>query len=322
MSSDAPIHDLPASNLEEAIPNDLRRGIIILDDTKYGDPALVSLPSNDMHTWYYPSHGYSSDDNHSVNAFNGNWGRKTHKHAKWVKKGKMISWRQGREDWENEGRARKRIKLLLQNERKEDTPVFLPHLRSPSPPLMAPYPAPSTQHYSYTSFVMDKAVTASFRSRLLDELEGATNGLIQGEATMRRALGRLWQVMSETPHETSEDGSLVPKREDVDAEEGHERVPRLPQVPDITAALHNLFLASLPDADAEQPQYPEMHLEQLEKAIVTLRELQDDGREYVERLEEIRDGLGDARVQRAGVWDLIRKKAIRDLQDMAAGSTV
>ena len=63
-----------------------------------------------------------------------------------------------------------------------------------------------------------------------------------------------------------------------------------------------------------------MQRDTLEKSLATLRELQDDGREYVERLEEIREGLGEARTQRDGVWELVRKKAIQELRDVAASA--
>lgn len=222
-----------------------------------------------------------------------------------------------------EERARKRIKLLLQQQPESSGPVVLPHLRSPSPPLMAPYPTPSTQHISYTSLVMDKAVTNSFRSRLIDELENATNNLIQGEAAMRRALGRLWQVMNEDPEQIPGNKPVVPKREDEGDESERDR--RLSRAPDLTPIVHKLFLS--PPSDSITAVYdlfphPDIQFESLEKSLATLRELQDDGREYVERLEEIRDGLGETRTQRNGVWDLVRRKAIKELHDVASAAAL
>lgn len=172
---------------------------------------------------------------------------------------------------------------------------------------------------------MDKAVTHSFRSKLLDELENATNSLIEGEAIMRRALGRLWQVMSEDPDASSNNSSVVPKREDEELDEEDERERRLARAPDLTPTVHKIFLSSSPNRtttvyDPMQFTHPDMHLENLEKYLAMLRELQDDGREYVERLEEIREGLGEARTQRNGVWDLVRKKAIKELHDVASAS--
>jgi hypothetical protein len=56
-------------------------------------------------------------------------------------------------------------------------------------------------------------------------------------------------------------------------------------------------------------------METLEKSLAVLRDFQDDGREYVERLEEIRETIGDVKKQKDVVWGIIREKAIRELQD-------
>jgi hypothetical protein len=234
--------------------------------------------------------------------------------------GELISEQQAEE------RARKRIKLLLPQERRSPSPPVLPHLaRSPSPPLVSPYPPPNTQHLSYTSFVMDKSITHTFRSGLLDELEQATNGLIEGEATLKRALGRLWQVMSENPGKKKEN-ALVPKREDEDDGDGDDQTRRMSRTPDMTPPTHKIFLSAYPPgvtANTESSNFvgPENQLSSLEKNIAILRELQDDGREYTERLEEIREGLGDVRAQRDVIWNMVRGRALKELQE-AAISTV
>ena len=139
--------------------------------------------------------------------------------------------------------------MLLPQEKRSPSPPNLPQFaRSPSPPITAPYPTPITEHPSYTSFVMDRSVTHTFRSKLLDELESATNGLIEGEATIKRALGRLWEVISEDPDRSLEGNSVVPKREDEDDQddndsEEHRRERRIARAPDLTPAAHKLFLA-------------------------------------------------------------------------------
>jgi len=169
---------------------------------------------------------------------------------------------------------------------------------------------------------MDKAVTHTFRSKLLDELEQATNGLIEGEATMRRALGRLWQVINEESDGRG-DMAVVPKREEVEleSESRHDEGDQFDRVPDLTPPAHRLFLF-YPDGGIqgfEQSHFasPEMQLDMLEKSIATIRELQDDGREYVERLQEIREGLGDIRAHRDGIWDAVRERGVRELRDVA-----
>ncbi|KAI0639144.1 hypothetical protein C8Q77DRAFT_1079690 [Trametes polyzona] len=281
----------------------------------------MSLPSNDNDAWYYPAYGFEPNDADLPHPpFRGNWGIKTYNEAKWIRKGKMTAWAPWMEDWESEDRARKRIRQLLPDQEEEDVPLTLPHLRSPSPPLMAPYPNPSIHHLSYTSFVMDKAATHSFRSDVYDELEDSTNTLIEGETGLRMALGRLWQVMSENPDEVGVGTSLVPKREDEDAED--ETESRFARAPDLTPVVHKLFLSPNREYDGTQFSRAELQLETLEKSLATLRELQDDGREYIERLEEIREGLGEVRTQRNGVWDLVRKKAIQELQDVASAAAV
>lgn len=220
-----------------------------------------------------------------------------------------------------EDRARQRIRCLLPAEHRSPSPLRLPHLRSPSPPLVAPYPPPVAQHLSFTSMVMDRSMIHTFRSGLLDELEHATNSLIEGEAVLKRALGRLWQAINEDSCTSREEEEVVPKREDgdssVDEDESIFLVP----------GTHKVFLETYPESgppvhDSSHFAAPDMQQETLEKAMATLRELQDDGREYVEKLEEIREGLGEARLHRSVVWETAREKAIKEMQDAAVKAAV
>ncbi|XP_006454757.1 hypothetical protein AGABI2DRAFT_189995 [Agaricus bisporus var. bisporus H97] len=285
---------------------------------------LPSVPLSDHNMWYYPSHGQHSDEEDiSIGFKTGNWGCKTVKGARWVRRGKITPWGPGMEDWEAEERARKRLTMLLPQDRRSPSPPTLPHLsRSPSPPLTSPYPPPTSTHLSYSSFVLDKSTTYTFRSKLLDELEHATNGLIEGEATLRHALGRLWQVMSEDPDHEEFAVPVVTKMEDEDEsreEEQDERSKRVMRAPDLTPATHKIFInseADLANHDSHFSQ-PETQLESLQKSILLLKELQDNGREYVERLQEIREGLGDVRAQRNTIWDMVRERAVKELQDVA-----
>jgi hypothetical protein len=41
--------------------------------------------------------------------------------------------------------------------------------------------------------------------------------------------------------------------------------------------------------------------------------MQDDGREYIERLEDIRNNLGNVLGQRDALWALIREKALVEM---------
>lgn len=160
---------------------------------------------------------------------------------------------------------------------------------------------------------------------MLDELQQVTNNIIEGEATLRRALGRLWQVMSEDPDKNLAN-SVVPKREDEDGEEETDRERRLARAPDLTPASHKIFVTATPPGPPVPgvPGYdqmpPELQMETLEKSLAVLRDFQDDGREYVERLEEIREAVGDVKKQKEAVWDIIREKALRELHETASST--
>lgn len=151
---------------------------------------------------------------------------------------------------------------------------------------------------------------------MLTELQQVTNNIIQGEATLRRALGRLWQVMSEDPDKRAVNG-VVPKQEDDDIAEGDATEQRLARAPDLTPTTHKIFIAadSVPPPQGYDYLTPEAQMETLEKSLAVLRDFQSDGREYVERLEEIREVIGDVKKQKEAIWDIIREKAIRELQD-------
>lgn len=171
---------------------------------------------------------------------------------------------------------------------------------------------------------MDKSVTHTFRSGLLDELEQVTNGLVEGEAALRRALGRLWHVMSEEPDKDKENRTLVPKREDEDehTDEHDDEARRVMRAPDLTPSTHKIFLTAFPpgvssEMDPSQFSVAENHLSTMEKSLAILRELQDDGREYVERLSEVREGLGEVRAQRNIIWNMVRERAVKELQETA-----
>jgi hypothetical protein len=59
------------------------------------------LPLSDQNSWYYPSHGYSSaEEDLRVSSEVGNWGHKTIRGARWVRRGKITPWGPGMDDWE------------------------------------------------------------------------------------------------------------------------------------------------------------------------------------------------------------------------------
>ena len=100
-------------------------------------------------------------------------------------------------------------------------------------------------------------------------------------------------------------------------EEEDEREERLARAPDLTPTTHKIFINSDPMPPPQGYDYltPEAQMETLEKSLAVLRDFQDDGREYVERLEEIREVIGDVKKQKEAVWDIVREKAVRELQD-------
>lgn len=69
----------------------------ILSDYSNSFPA----PTRDNNSWYHPSlEGASSDEEDSIDVAKGNWGRKTAKGARWLRKGKLAAWGPGMEEWE------------------------------------------------------------------------------------------------------------------------------------------------------------------------------------------------------------------------------
>lgn len=240
-----------------------------------------------------------------------------------------------------EERARKRIKRMLPNVARSPSPPRFPHLRSPSPPLVAPYPPPIAQHLSFTSFVLDPAAQHSFRSGTLNDLERATCGLIEGEAALRRAMGRLWEVLSDDSatrtkiQAESRRSTTIPKQEDFDGEDGFseredgsEESDFPATVPEMISNLHRIFVNSHSEGNVLQAGHSvpaiyeptpimvaQQQEETVEKGLATVRELQEDGREYVERLEEIREGLGWVRSQKRGLWTVIRERALKEMEE-------
>ena len=63
--------------------------------------------------------------------------------------------------------CRKRIKFMLPPHPDEDEPITLLHLRSPSPPITAPYPAPELHHTSYKLAVLYREYSDPWRSTII-----------------------------------------------------------------------------------------------------------------------------------------------------------
>ncbi|KAH8120572.1 hypothetical protein DFH11DRAFT_1560811 [Phellopilus nigrolimitatus] len=273
---------------------------------------------------YYTSQASSDSEEGELPAgvAGGNWGKKATKSARWVRRGKAVAWGPRKVEWEAEERARKRVRQLMRPSRSPSPPT-LRHLRETSPPLSAPYTRPASAHGSYSAFVLDPAMAHSYRTHLLGDLQQTTENLVQGEATVTRALGRLWKVLSEEEHgESGANAEGVAKREEADEDdEMSERDRRIARAPDVAQPMHKLFLTPFPNGGTSmlEPSHfgsPQMQLENMEKSLASLRELQDDSREYVERLEEIRESLGDMRRQRDVLWMNVREHALQELESV------
>lgn len=175
---------------------------------------------------------------------------------------------------------------------------------------------------------------------MLTDLERATCGLIEGEAALRRAMGRLWEVLSDdsdTRAQAAENrqNTTIPKQEDIDGDDGlspreDESVESDLQAtaPEMASNLHRIFVNPHQDRFAAQMNHilpaiyeptpimvAQQQEETLEKGLATLRDLQEDGREYVERLEEIREGLGWVRSQKQSLWTVIRERALKEMEE-------
>jgi hypothetical protein len=189
---------------------------------------------------------------------------------------------------------------------------------------------------SYSSFVLDQSTAHTFRSHQIDDLEKVTNSSIEAAAVLKKALGRLWQAISEDPDRPALRPAehvppVVPKEEPMDSESGdpeddaeRERAQRVARAPDLTPTPYKIFLSRYLPEDIANDTEPsltglpiEAELETMEKGLAALRDVQDDDREFVERLEEVRDGLGNIRNKRDMVWDVVRKKALAELQEAA-----
>ncbi|KAJ1310340.1 hypothetical protein OPQ81_007079 [Rhizoctonia solani] len=299
--------------------------------------SIDIAPSRDRNEWYYPTVRPIEDEETELpmshgKRHRGNWGNKMQPGARWLKLGKCSSWGPSHAEWEMEERARKRLKRLLPPPESSEPPSpRLPHHRSPTPPSTAPYASPISIHSSFSSFVLDPSVQHSFHSTTINELERTASELIEAESALRRALGSLFRAMDV---EADEDrrrfalpkppGTTVtgkPKPEPNGEIEDAEASARALMLP-----IHRRFIT--PHAVPLPPIYEsnmlinqETQIETFEKSLAFLRELMDDGIEFTERLEEIREGLGTERAIRKGTWKAVRLRALQEMEGETNDST-
>ncbi|KAG8748001.1 hypothetical protein FRC10_009753 [Ceratobasidium sp. 414] len=260
----------------------------------------------------------------------GNWGNKMQPGARWRRQGKSSSWGAGHAEWEMEERARKRLKLLLPAAESSSPPSpRLAHRRSPTPPSVAPYAPPIAIHSSYTSFVLDPSVQHSFHSTTISELERTSTELIEGESALRRALGSLFRAMDVEADEDRQRFALPGKAPTTNGAVVQNGVAKPEPNGDIEDAevsaqalmlpIHRRFITPRPVPlppiyESNMLINQETQIETFEKSLAFLRELMDDGIEFTERLEEIREGLGTERAIRKGVWKGVRLRALQEME--------
>jgi hypothetical protein len=240
-----------------------------------------------------------------------------------------------------------------------ETDPVLPHLRSPSPPMVSPFTPAPQHHTSHTASILDPNIGASFRSNLLHSLERSASELIQSEIALTRALGRFWTAITETAtrmarerrHALLEQAKLEAetqqqeRRARMEAEGIEENLqadePREPEsvsafqpIPDSrlaemdTATTRDVILRMFTLKDIMRLDYlapggtPEIvavesthQAELVTRSMLAIRELQEDSKECMERLEEIREMLGKVKGLRDAVWAIMRSQAIAEMEN-------
>jgi len=123
--------------------------------------------------------------------------------------------------------------------------------------------------------------------------------------------------MSEDPDRKETRTHIITKVEDDDEDAGeqNDHIKRIDRAPDLTPTTHKIFINNASNLTAHESTRDTTR--KSAKSILLLRELHDNGREYVERLQEIREVLGDIRAQRNTMWNTVRERAVKELQDVA-----
>lgn len=347
----------PTMSRSSSSSSERKRSRIVMEEASV-------VPAEDRNAWYYPAAPRpatfvegNNEQELDPGVPTGNWGNKHVKGARWVRPGKITPWGPGRAEWELEDRARKRLRNLLPDQSRASSPPLptLPHLRAPTPPLVAPYAIPPKTHTSYTSMVVDPSVQHAYMNKTVASLGRTATEFIEGEGALRIALGALWQataIDNKHPPPSNDDpageGSSGSPRQSMEVEsvklgsgpqneadvrmndpdvqmssgESGQQQPAKTQEELLVASLsplRQLFISTTPvtvpvDGAPNATLASASQLESFEWAINVLRDLTDDTREYMDRLEEVRELTGKAGAVRKDIWRVIKEKALEELE--------
>ncbi|WVO16028.1 hypothetical protein L204_103693 [Cryptococcus depauperatus] len=193
--------------------------------------GIDSLPSMDKPSYYDPPSPCSSSCSSrsaspSPPNLQTNSGNKLVPGAQFMRRGKMYAWGPSFETVQTDRRARKRLKLCLEQfmpsaaaevnaeiptnivlanekrierkrKREEKRRYTLPHLRSPSPPMStAKLSSLLALPQSYTDLIFNPAMRHSLGDATMEQgLQRTVGELLEGEKPLMQALGRLKDVV-------------------------------------------------------------------------------------------------------------------------------
>jgi len=165
---------------------------------------------------------------------------------------------------------------------------------------------------------------------MLGDINRAINNLIEGEAAMKRAVGRLWQAVYSMKPEESAGAGPSETREAYPSPHangdvfggsksslGQVDAEMKPSMDGAEEVMQDLSRDPLPNEDFNSEEVPKLHplpVFVTPGLMAAINDLAGDSAEYVTRLEEVREGLGFTLGQRDALWTTLREKALLEMQ--------
>jgi len=164
---------------------------------------------------------------------------------------------------------------------------------------------------------------------MLGDINRAINNLIEGEAAMKRAVGRLWQAVyamkapdAPGPSDPQKKYPSPPANGDVFGGKpfpGQDNMEVITSMDGMEEAMQAIRAQRDPlqDDDFNSEEVPKSHpLPPFVSPglMAAINDLAGDSAEYVARLEEVREGLGFTLGQRDALWTTLREKALLEMQ--------